>query len=142
MRFSRSVMYDSCNPMDYRLLYLWDSPRQEILEGFAISFSKGSSQLREECVRVHMQSMQRTSYKILGWIKHNLEPRLSGEISRTSYIQMITTLITENQEELKSFLMKMKEKDEKAGLKQHSKNEDHGIWSHCGMANRKRKSRN
>ena len=40
---------------------------------------------------------------------------------------MITTLITENQEELKNFLMKMKEKDEKAGLKQHSKNEDHGI---------------
>ena len=53
-----------------------------------------------------------------------------------------TTLMTESQEELKSLLMKIKEEDEKTGLKQHSKNEDHGIWSHCGMANRKRKSRN
>ena len=40
-------------------------------------------------------------------------------------------------EELKSPLMKVKEESEKADLKtQHSKNEDHGIWSlHC-MANR------
>ena len=32
--------------------------------------------------------------------------------------------------------MKVKEENEKAGLKQHSKNEDHGIWSHQFMANR------
>ena len=37
-------------------------------------------------------------------------------------------------EELKSLLMKVKEESEKAGLK-HSKNEDHGIWSHHIMAN-------
>ena len=53
-----------------------------------------------------------------------------------------TTLITESQEELKSLLMKIKEEDEKTGLKQHSKNEDHGVWSHHFMANRKRKNRN
>ena len=36
----------------------------------------------------------------------------------------------ERKEELKSFLMKVKEKSEKRWLKtQHSKNEDHGIWS-------------
>ena len=46
-----------------------------------------------------------------------------------------TTLITESQEELKSLLMKIKEEDEKTGLKQHSKNEDHGIWAHHFMAN-------
>ena len=40
-----------------------------------------------------------------------------------------TTLIAESKEELKSFLMKVKEESEKAGLK-YSKNEDHGIRSH------------
>ena len=46
-----------------------------------------------------------------------------------------TTLMAESEEELKSFLMKVKEQSEKAGLKtQHSKNEDHGIWSHHFMA--------
>ena len=47
-----------------------------------------------------------------------------------------TTLVAESKEELKSFLMKVKEKSEKRWLKtQHSKNEDHGIWSHHFMAN-------
>ena len=32
--------------------------------------------------------------------------------------------------------MKVKEESEKAGLKQHSKNEDHGIRSHHFMGNR------
>ena len=37
-------------------------------------------------------------------------------------------------EELKSLLMKMKEKSEKNWLKaQHSENEDHGIWFHHFM---------
>ena len=48
-----------------------------------------------------------------------------------------TTLMAESKEELKKLLMKVKEESEKAGLKtQHSKNEDHGIWSHHFMANR------
>ena len=47
-----------------------------------------------------------------------------------------TTIMAEGEEELKSLLMKVKEEKEKAGLKQHSKNEDHGIWSHHLMANR------
>ena len=47
-----------------------------------------------------------------------------------------TTLIAESKEELKSFLMHVKEVSEKAGLKQHSKNKDHGIWSHPFMSNR------
>ena len=33
--------------------------------------------------------MQSTSYKMLGWRKHKLESRLSGEISITSDMQMI-----------------------------------------------------
>ena len=44
--------------------------------------------------------------------------------------------MAESKEELKSLLKKVKEHSEKAGLKQHSKNEDHGIWSHRFMANR------
>jgi len=49
----------------------------------------------------------------------------------------------ERKEELKSFLMKVKEKSEKRWLKtQHSKNEDHGIWSHHFMANRWGKNAN
>ena len=47
-----------------------------------------------------------------------------------------TIIMVESEEELKSLLMKLKEESEKAGLKQHSKNEDHGIWSHYFMANR------
>ena len=47
------------------------------------------------------------------------------------------TLMAESEEELKSFLMKVREESEKVGLKfQHSENEDHGIWSHHFMANR------
>ena len=46
-----------------------------------------------------------------------------------------TTLMAES-EELKSLLMKVKE-EIKSWLKtQHSKNKDHGIWSHHFMANR------
>ena len=43
----------------------------------------------------------------------------------------------ESEEELKSFLMKVKEESWKSWLKaQHSENKDHGIWSHHFMANR------
>ena len=47
-----------------------------------------------------------------------------------------TTLLAESEEELKSLLMKVKEKSEKRWFKtQHSENEDHGIWSHHFMGN-------
>ena len=48
-----------------------------------------------------------------GWMKHKLESRLPGEISITSDD---TTLMAES-EELKSVLMKVKEENEKLGLK-------------------------
>ena len=48
-----------------------------------------------------------------------------------------TIPLAESKEELKFLMMKMKEKRGKSWLKtQHSKNEDHGIWSHHFMANR------
>ena len=50
-------------------------------------------------------------------MKHKLESRLPGEISITSDMQMIPTLMAESEEELKSLLMKVKEESEKVGLK-------------------------
>ena len=54
---------------------------------------------------------------MLGWMKHELESRLPGEISITSDIQNDTTLLAESEEELKSLLMKVEEENEKVGLK-------------------------
>ena len=51
--------------------------------------------------------------KMSGWMKHKVESRLPGEISITSDMQMIPPL----RQKVKSFLMKMKEESEKAGLK-------------------------
>ena len=55
-------------------------------------------------------------------MKHKLESRLPGEISITSGMQMTTTLLAENEKELKSLLMKVKEESEKVGLKLKSEN--------------------
>ena len=52
-----------------------------------------------------------------GWMKHKLESSLLGEISLTSDVQRTTTLMVESEEELKSILVKVKEKNEKVGLK-------------------------
>ena len=41
------------------------------------------------CHPAYLTSMQSTSCKILGWMKHKLESRLPGEISITSDMQMI-----------------------------------------------------
>ena len=60
--------------------------------------------------------MQSTSWEMLGWKKHKLKSRFLGEISITSYADD-TTLMAESEEELKSLLMKMKDKSEKVGLK-------------------------
>ena len=53
---------------------------------------------------------------MLGWRKHKLESRLLREISLTSDTQMIPPL-WQSEEELKSLLMKVKEENEKVGLK-------------------------
>ena len=59
--------------------------------------------------------MQNTSCEMLGWRKHKLESRLSGEINNLRYADD-TTLMAES-EELKSLLMKGKEESDKVGLK-------------------------
>ena len=64
--------------------------------------------------------MQSTSCEMPGWMKHKLESRLLGEISininNLRYADD-TTLVAESEEELKSVLMKVKQKSEKVGLK-------------------------
>ena len=47
-----------------------------------------------------------------------------------------TTLMVESKKELKSLLMKVKRRVKTWLETQHSKNNDHGIWSHHFMANR------
>ena len=49
----------------------------------------------------------------------------------------VTNLMAESKEELKSLLMRLKRGERKSWLKtQHSKNKDHGIWSHRFMEKR------
>ena len=50
-------------------------------------------------------------------MKHKLESRFPGEISITSDMQMTPQLTAESEEELKSFLMKVKEESRKSWLK-------------------------
>ena len=52
-----------------------------------------------------------------GWMNNNLKSRLPGEISIASDMQMITTLMAESQEEVKSLLVRVKEESKKASLK-------------------------
>ena len=53
---------------------------------------------------------------MLDWIKHKLESRLLEKNQNLRYADD-TTLMAENEEELKSLLMKVKEESEKVGLK-------------------------
>ena len=47
-----------------------------------------------------------------------------------------TTFMAENEEKLKSLLMKLKKESKNVDLKLNIQNKDHGIWSHHFMANR------
>ena len=72
------------------------------------------------CQPAYLTYMQSASWEMLGWMKHKLESRLSGEISITLDADYIT--IMAEGKELKSLLMIVKEESEKVGLKtQHSK---------------------
>ena len=60
--------------------------------------------------------MQGTSWEMLGWKKHKLESDSGGNINNLRYADD-TTFMAESEEELKSLLMKVKEENEKVGLK-------------------------
>ena len=79
----------------------------------------GSKLGKEYIKAVHpayLTFLQSTSCEMQGWMKHKLKSRLLGEITITSDADD-TTLMAECEEELKSFLMKVKEESEKPGLK-------------------------
>ena len=69
------------------------------------------------CHLAYLTFMQSTSCKMPDWMKHKLEPRLHGEISITSDMHTTPPVWAETEKELKSLLLKVKEKSEKAGLK-------------------------
>ena len=78
----------------------------------------GSKQEKEyiKAVYYHPAYMQSTSCEMPGWMKHKLASWLQGEIPITWYAD-IATLMAESEEEVKCFLIKVKEDSEKVGLK-------------------------
>ena len=62
--------------------------------------------------------MQSTSCEMPGWMNHKLESQIAGRENKPRHADDIT-LIAENEEELNSLLIRVKEESEKAGLKQH-----------------------
>ena len=84
------------------------------------------------CHPAYLTYMQSTSCEMPGWMKHKIAGR---NINNLRYADD-TTLVAESEEELKEPLEES-ERRVKTWLKtQHSRNEEHGIWSHHFMANR------
>ena len=54
---------------------------------------------------------------MLGWSKHKLEIKIAGRNINNLRYADDTILMVESEEELKSLLMKVKEENEKVGLK-------------------------
>ena len=97
------------------------------------------SKLRKEYVKAvychlaYLTCMQSTSWEMPGWIKHNLESRLLGEPQICKWHHPYGRKQRGTKEPL--------DEDERAEWKSwlkthHSKNKNHGIWSHLFMANR------
>ena len=61
--------------------------------------------------------MQSTSWETLDWKKHKLKIKIAGRNVNNLRYADDTTLMAENEEELKSLLMKVKVESEKVGLK-------------------------
>ena len=62
----------------------------------------------------YLACIQSTLWHMMGWMNHKVESRLPVEISTTLDD---TSLMAESGNELKNFLMSVKEESEKAGLK-------------------------
>ena len=83
--------------------------------------ARTGSQLEKECVTAvychpaYLTYMQSISCKMLGWMKHKLEPRMPGKISITMDMQMAPPY--GRKWRTKNLLMKVKKESEKAGLK-------------------------
>ena len=71
--------------------------------------------MKNKCIKT-LTYMQSTPCEMPGRIYHKLDSRVLREISTTSRYADDITLMAEKEEELKSFLMRVKEESEKAGL--------------------------
>ena len=69
------------------------------------------------CHLAYLTHMQNTSCEMPGWMKHKLVIKLAGKTINNLRNADDTTLMAESEEELKSFLMKVKVEREKVGLK-------------------------
>ena len=79
---------------------------------------------------VYLTYMQSTSCEMLGWMKQaQTAIELAGRNMNNLTYADDTTLMAERKEELKSFLMKLKEESEKAGLKFNIQKNYPDIWS-------------
>ena len=67
------------------------------------------------CHPVYLSYMQSISCEMLGWMNYNLVSRLPRNVGNHRYAD--TTLMAESEEELKSLLIRVKKKSEKADLK-------------------------
>ena len=56
------------------------------------SLEAGEARNKGESNTAYLTSMQSTPREMLGWMKHKLESKLSGEISITSDMQMTPVL--------------------------------------------------
>ena len=89
------------------------------------------------CYPAYLTYMQSTSMRNAGLDEAQAGIKIAGRNINNHRYANDTNLMAENEEELKSLLMKVKEKSEKVGLKLNiQKTRDHGIWSHHFMANR------
>ena len=61
--------------------------------------------------------------------------KIAGRNNNLRYVDD-TTLMAKSKENIKSLLMRVKKESENGLETQHSKNYNHGIWSHHFMANR------
>ena len=68
------------------------------------------------CHPAYLNYMQSTSCEILGWIKHK-EIKIADRNINNHRYSNDTIFMSENKEELKNLLKKMKEENGKAGLK-------------------------
>ena len=69
------------------------------------------------CHLAYLTYMQSTSWEIPGWMKHKLEIKIARRNINNLRYADDCTLMAESEEELKSLLVKVKEKNEKADLK-------------------------
>ena len=77
----------------------------------------GKEYIKAVCHPVYLIYMQSTSCEMPGWMNHKDRIKIARRNINNLRYADDNTLMAESKEELKSFLMRMKEESEKAGLK-------------------------